>query len=326
MALRLAGLSDDALQVVAVVWLVTLPIAALGFLVGLIQWRVFAAGALARLTTGLGDADDPRRLRSLLAASLGEEGVEVFYALPREEAWRDQDAAPREPPTDDPERCVVEDQGDSGLRAAVACGVGFRDHPEFMRAIGSCALSALEHERLNHALDASLRDVQASRKRLATTAYAARRELERDLHDGAQQQLVTLRVRLELAREQLQRDPAAGTEVFEGLGEEVEAIIDEVRALARGIYPPLLAIRGARRRAPRRGPALGPAGRDRRRRRRPPLAGDRGGRLLLLPRGAAERGQARRRRGDGRGPPAERGRRAQLRRQRTTAAASSRRG
>lgn len=242
--LRLAGLSEGALQVVAVVWLVTLPIAALGFLVGLIQWRVFAAGALAHLTTGLGDADDPRRLRSLIAASLGEDRVEVFYALPREDTWRDQDAAAREPPTEDPDRCVVQDQGDSGLRAAVACGVGFRDHPEFMRAIGSCALSALEHERLNHALDASLRDVQASRKRLATTAYAARREIERDLHDGAQQQLVTLRVRLELAREQLQRDPAAGTEVFEGLGEEVEAIIDEVRALARGIYPPLLASEG----------------------------------------------------------------------------------
>ncbi|HEX4308301.1 MAG TPA: histidine kinase [Solirubrobacterales bacterium] len=243
-ALRLVGVGDDVLQVVALVWLVTLPIAALGFLVGLLQWRVFAAGALARLTTGLGDAYDPLRLRSLLAASLGEDRVEVFYALPREDTWRDQDAAAREPPAEDAGRCVIETRGDSGLRAAVACGAGFRDHPEFMRAIGSCALSALEHERLNHALDASLRDVQASRKRLATTAFTARREIERDLHDGAQQQLVTLRVRLELAREQIGSDPSAGPEIFDGLGLEVEEIIEEVRALARGIYPPLLASEG----------------------------------------------------------------------------------
>src|SRR6202000_1662647 len=79
---------------------------------------------------------------------------------------------------------------------------------------------------------------------------SARRRIERDLHDGAQQQLVALRVKLQLAREALEQESGQsagfeqGAQMVAGLGPEVEEIIEEVRSLARGIYPSLLASDG----------------------------------------------------------------------------------
>ena len=89
-----------------------------------------------------------------------------------------------------------------------------------------------------------MEDVAASRKRLASTADSARRKIERDLHDGAQQHLVALRVKLGLAREALDRNPGDAAEMVDNLGPEVDEIIEEVRSLAHGIYPPLLASDG----------------------------------------------------------------------------------
>jgi signal transduction histidine kinase len=79
-----------------------------------------------------------------------------------------------------------------------------------------------------------------SRARLAAAADAERRRIERDLHDGAQQRLIALRVRLQLAEETIGHDPVAGMALLHELGPEVDAVIDEVRSLSRGIYPPLL--------------------------------------------------------------------------------------
>ena len=68
--------------------------------------------------------------------------------------------------------------------------------------------------------------------------------MERDLHDGAQQRLVALRVRVELAGELMGEDPGRGATLLGELGSELEEALDEVRSLARGIYPSLLADRG----------------------------------------------------------------------------------
>jgi signal transduction histidine kinase len=105
-------------------------------------------------------------------------------------------------------------------------------------------VSGLERQRLDAALANSLAEVAASRKRLAGAADSARQKIERDLHDGAQQQLVALRVKLELAREALEQESGEGVELVAGLGPEVQEIIEEVRSLARGIYPALLASDG----------------------------------------------------------------------------------
>jgi PAS domain S-box-containing protein len=106
------------------------------------------------------------------------------------------------------------------------------------------ALMVRQNERLSADLEASLRELQLSRARILASADLERRRIERDLHDGAQQRLVALRVRLGLAQELLQGDPARGDEVLGELGNEVEAALEEVRLLAKGVYPSVLADRG----------------------------------------------------------------------------------
>jgi signal transduction histidine kinase len=89
-----------------------------------------------------------------------------------------------------------------------------------------------------------LDEVRDSRARIQASADEVRRKVERDLHDGAQQRLVALRIRLELAAERLEGQGGETPALLRELGDEVEAALDEVRSLARGVYPSTLADRG----------------------------------------------------------------------------------
>jgi signal transduction histidine kinase len=247
-ALRRAEVDADVLYVASLVALLSVPATALGFLVGLLQWRVYSGTALADLSTGLAGATDPAELRSLLARSLEEPAVELYYARDGESSdelrWLDSSGHDHPAPAAGATSCLAEAEAESRLRVAVVCDRGFRDYPGFLEAVSACAISGLERQRLDIALAASMEDVAASRKRLASTADSARRKIERDLHDGAQQHLVALRVKLGLAGEALERNSEDATEMVAGLGPEVDEIIEEVRSLAHGIYPPLLASGG----------------------------------------------------------------------------------
>ncbi len=255
-ALRRAGAAGGVLEAAVFVALLSVPVTAFGFLLGLLQWRVYSGGALGRLTTGLVETRDPADLRALLARALEEPRVGLYYADPPDPAtasggaapapplWHDSSGAPVPVPIAAPRACVHEATAESGLRVALVCEEGFRDRPEFLGAVCACVISGLERQRLDAALATSLDEVAASRKRLAGAADSARQQIERDLHDGAQQQLVALRVKLELAREALEQGSGQGLQMVAGLGPEVEEIIEEVRSLARGIYPALLASDG----------------------------------------------------------------------------------
>jgi signal transduction histidine kinase len=84
-------------------------------------------------------------------------------------------------------------------------------------------------------------DLRASRQRLVAAADQARRGLERNLHDGAQQQLVALRISLGLARQLVQSSPEEAAGLLAQTENQAEEALAELRELARGIYPPLLA-------------------------------------------------------------------------------------
>jgi signal transduction histidine kinase len=110
---------------------------------------------------------------------------------------------------------------------------------------------ALHNLRLDSALQASLDEVrrqaaelQASRLRIVATADGERRRIERNLHDGAQQHLVALSVKLRLARQFADRDLDKAKAMIEQLSDDLAVAIDELRSLAHGIYPPLLMDRG----------------------------------------------------------------------------------
>jgi len=89
-----------------------------------------------------------------------------------------------------------------------------------------------------------IEELRASRKRLVAAQDQERRRLERNLHDGAQQQLVALKVRLGLAKATAEKDPPATRAMLDQLEEATQEALDELRDLARGIYPPLLADQG----------------------------------------------------------------------------------
>jgi signal transduction histidine kinase len=86
--------------------------------------------------------------------------------------------------------------------------------------------------------------LRASQARILGAADDERRRIERDLHDGGQQRLVALRIRLELAEEVMGQDPVQARSLLHRLGREVDTAIDELRSLAAGVYPSLLAARG----------------------------------------------------------------------------------
>jgi signal transduction histidine kinase len=87
-------------------------------------------------------------------------------------------------------------------------------------------------------------ELRASRRRLLGAQDEERRKIERNLHDGAQQQLVALAVKARLARQLASRDPAKAEVMLEQIEGETQQALEDLRNLARGIYPPLLADKG----------------------------------------------------------------------------------
>ncbi len=94
-----------------------------------------------------------------------------------------------------------------------------------------------------------IEELRASRRRLVAAQDAERRRLERNIHDGAQQQLVALQVKQRLVQGMIERDPTKALELMTQLQVDTTEALDDLRDLARGIYPPLLADQGL-------GPAL----------------------------------------------------------------------
>ena len=89
-----------------------------------------------------------------------------------------------------------------------------------------------------------IEELRASRQRLVAAQDAERRKLERNIHDGVQQQLVALTVQMRLAEQLAERDPQKTRQMLAGLQGQTNAALDDLRDLARGIYPPLLADKG----------------------------------------------------------------------------------
>jgi signal transduction histidine kinase len=103
-----------------------------------------------------------------------------------------------------------------------------------------------EVHRLTAELHARLEELAASRARIVTAGDVARRRLERNLHDGAQQRLVTLALSLRLALEKLDSDPVVTRAALADACNELDLALDELRELARGLHPAVLSDRGLR--------------------------------------------------------------------------------
>jgi signal transduction histidine kinase len=116
--------------------------------------------------------------------------------------------------------------------------------PELVQAAAAAAALGLDNERLKADLRARLEELRASRVRIVEAGYAARRRIERDLHDGAQQQLVALSIDLRLIKSRLGDTDPDTKSLVEGASEKLASALAELRELARGIHPAVLSERG----------------------------------------------------------------------------------
>jgi signal transduction histidine kinase len=217
-------------------------------------WSVYVVlrtrSAVARLAEDLGEAPAPGSLRASLAASLGDPDVEVAYPLDGTGRFVDAagDAVP--PPVARQGRVVTPIVRDGREIALVGHLRGDLAAEGLTREIGAGARLAVENERLKAEVLAKLHELQVSRARIVETGDTARRRLERDLHDGAQQRLLALTYDLRLARSAAQADGDAGLALLlDGAVDEAYAALEELRELAHGIYPTILGEAGL-------GPAL----------------------------------------------------------------------
>jgi signal transduction histidine kinase len=202
-----------------------------GFLVALLQADAFAGRALRRLLEDLSSHPTPARWRDAIARALDDPAVKLAYWDPESEKFREADGATLAPPLAGSGRHWVPITRGPHPVAALSVDEVLIEDPELVQAASRATCLAVENGHLEGELRTSL-------KRLAAAGDDERRRIARDLHDSAQQRLVTLRIHLSLAGDWLDRPEEQA--MIEELGHEVDEALTELRNVTYGFYPPVL--------------------------------------------------------------------------------------
>ena len=198
--------------------------------------------ALAQLVLDIGSAPAPGEVRAWLAQALGDPTIALLYRLESGE-WIDAEG--RETtvsPPGDGEATRVRVDGQDVF--AVVHRRGLLDDPTLLSELVTTASLALEHDRLHAACRARLEQLRASRARIVAEADSRRRELERDLHDGAQQRLVAVALAVRLARRRIASADPELEACLAGAEAGVRAAVVALRDVAHGLFPAVLAEEG----------------------------------------------------------------------------------
>lgn len=214
----------------------------LAYLLGLFRARLARVG-VSDLIVELSNGLEPGQLRDALARALRDPSLQLGYWMPTRGEYIDVDGVPiTADPSDARSVTILERHG--RRVAALVYDAGLNEDPALLDAVSSAAGLALENERLLAELRAQLEEIRHSRARIVDAADSERRRLERNLHDGAQQRLVTLALHLRIAQESLHDDPTAAEDMLDGVGEDLKLALSELRDLARGLHPAILTDRG----------------------------------------------------------------------------------
>jgi signal transduction histidine kinase len=224
-------------------------IAALALVAAGLAWERVRArrtrNRLAELVVELGRSSPPGRLRDQLAEALGDPSLELLHSRGDVDGWVNGDGERAEFPTDGSREVTRVTAGGQELSALVH-RPGLLEDPAVAAELADAAVLALEHERLGAIRRAHLNSLRASRARIVATGDAERRSLERDLHDGAQQRLATLAVAIRLARRQLGSEEPRYEQELAVAEEGLREALAELRELAHGLMPAVLAQEGLR--------------------------------------------------------------------------------
>jgi signal transduction histidine kinase len=216
---------------------ITIPIAVLFVIV---QGRMARAG-VADLVVEMGQTPTPARLRDALANALGDPSLQVAYWAPSQDRFVDAAGEPIVLPGDASGQAVTVLERNGAREAAIIHDAILLEEPGLIASVASAMRLAVENDRLTGEVEAQLREVRASRARIVEAGDRERRRIERDLHDGAQQRLISLSLELRVARSKLGEagDPEVRTSLDRAAAEAQAALV-ELRDLALGIHPLIL--------------------------------------------------------------------------------------
>ena len=177
----------------------------------------------------------PEEIGAVLADALGDPLAEIYFWLPETEAYADAMGEVAEPPRDARARRDIR-------RAETRTAMLLHDptlleRRDLFDGVLSAAVLSIEMARLRVEVRIQLAEVEASRTRIVEAGYEERRRLERDLHDGAQQRLVSLGVQLRRMQMSLPRGAEVLSPAFDGIVDEVGAAIGDLRQIAAGVRP-----------------------------------------------------------------------------------------
>jgi signal transduction histidine kinase len=218
----------------------TVPVAVLYVLLQ----RRLARGMIAGLVVELGKPSASVNLREALARALGDPTLQLAYWFPPEKQYVDGDGTPVQLPDGDSERRSTFVARDGQPIAVLLHDPVLEHNAELVESVCAAASLTLENERLQAELRARLLELQASRARLVHATDAERRRIERDLHDGTQQRLVSIAMSLGLLETKLPHQAEAAQPLVRETREALALALAELRELTHGINPPLLTERG----------------------------------------------------------------------------------
>jgi signal transduction histidine kinase len=228
----------DTLEDARYVVLCTVPFA---FLAGLLRSRVAGAAAVSEVVARLGDPSvRGTGLPSALAGALAGTSLQIAELRP-DGGYVDLADHPVAIPPDAPGRVAIPLEAGNRPSAVLTYDESRDDERDLVRAVSAAAMLTLENERLAGELQVKVEELMASRARIVESGDAARRRLERDLHDGAQQRLVSLALNLRVIA--AQADNEASGRLNSALG-ELDQALEELRELARGLHPSVLTEQG----------------------------------------------------------------------------------
>lgn len=213
------------------------------FLWGLLSSRL-ARSAVGDLVVELEGSLPTDSLQAAMARTIGDPTLDLAYAIEGEGRWADVGGHPvdlPEPGQGRDARAVTLVERDGDVLAALIHDPALE--PDLVRAAAAAAGMAIANERLRAQVRAQLEEVRASRQRIVEAGDRERRRVERDLHDGAQQRLVTVSLALAMLRDRPDLDSAT-REALEDTTAELKRAIAELRDLARGIHPAILTEEG----------------------------------------------------------------------------------
>jgi signal transduction histidine kinase len=240
--LYVAGMRGWAVfETIRLVTFAALGLAPVAFLFALLDERL-ARGDVAALLVEL-SSNPTMDLQAPLARAVRDPSLTLAYWLPQFNSWTDQDGQPVSLEAADPRRALRLIDRDGEPMAALLFDQSLEDERELVDAVTAAAGIALENGQLRAELRARLQEVEGSRVRVLEAGRKERQRLERNLHDGAQQRLVALSLELGLLGENEWADAETRDRLLRARQEVAESL-EELRDVARGIYPAVLSGHG----------------------------------------------------------------------------------